>query len=165
MTDCFIRAATNEDAAAVAGIYGHFVLTSTATFELEPPDAAEIVRRMDGVRGLGLPYLVAEHAGRVVGYAYATQYRPRAAYRFTAEDSVYVHASWTGRGIGGRLLTALIAACREAGSRQMVAGMGGDNPASVALHKAHGFEHIGVLRNVGFKFETWLDVTLMQLTL
>ena len=162
MTNCTIRAATADDAAAIAAIYAHFVRTSTATFELDPPHEHEIASRMEAVHRLGFPYLVAEQDNRIVGYAYATQFRPRAAYRFTVEDSIYIDASHTGRGIGRQLLTSLIEAAREAGARQVIAGMGGENPASIALHAAHGFKHVGVLRAVGFKFEQWLDVTLMQ---
>ena len=165
MTGCLIRATTPGDASAIASIYADFVRTSTATFELDPPDAAEIIRRMEAVHALGLPYVVAEQDNRIVGYAYATQFRPRPAYRFTVEDSIYIEPEHTGRGIGRQLLTTLIEACRKAGSRQMIAAMGGDNPASVALHAALGFTHAGALRHVGFKFDQWLNVTLMQKSL
>ena len=159
---CEIRSATGEDVAAIAEIYAHYVRTSTVTFEFDPPDAAETARRMDAVRELGFPFLVAELDGRVVGYASAKQFRPRPAYRFTAENSIYVAPAHLGRGVGRQLLTALIDGCRNAGARQMIALMVGENPASVAFHAAHGFEHAGVLRSVGFKFDRWLDLTLMQ---
>jgi L-amino acid N-acyltransferase YncA len=159
---CEIRSATGEDVAAIAEIYAHYVRTSTVTFEFDPPDAAETARRMDAVRELGFPFLVAELDGRVVGYASAKQFRPRPAYRFTAENSIYVAPAHLGRGIGRQLLTALIDGCRNAGAKQMIALMVGDNPASVAFHAAHGFEPAGVLRSVGFKFDQWLDLTLMQ---
>jgi L-amino acid N-acyltransferase YncA len=165
MTGCTIRPAASEDVVAVAALYAYFVRTSTATFELDPPDAAEIARRMEAVHQLGLPYLVAEQDRRIVGYGYATQFRPRPAYRFTVEDSVYVDPASARRGIGRQLLTTLIEASRKAGARQMIASIGGENPASVALHAAHGFEPAGILRAVGFKFDQWLDVTLMQRSL
>jgi phosphinothricin acetyltransferase len=165
MTHCDIRPATASDAAAISAIYDHYVRTTSHNFEYETPDAAEIARRMEDVRTAGLPYLVALVKGNIVGYAYATQWRPRPAYRFAVEDSLYVDKEWAGRGIGRQLLTALIEGCRKAGIKQMVAGIGGDNPASVALHTGLGFKHIGVLRNVGYKFERWLDLTLMQRTL
>ena len=162
MTGCTIRAATTGDASAIAAIYAHYVRTSTATFELDPPSAVEMGRRMTAIFDLGLPYLVAEHEGRILGYVYATQFRPRPAYRFTVEDSVYVDTDHLRQGIGRRLLKPLIEECNKAGARQMIAAISGDNPASVALHASFGFAHVGVLRSVGFKFEQWLDVTLMQ---
>ena len=157
-----IRPATLEDAVAVANIYAPYVRTSTATFELDPPTAEEIVSRMEGIRQLGLPYLVAEDGGRVIAYGYAGQFRPRAAYGFTIEDSIYVAPSHVGRGIGRSLLATLLDRGREAGARQMIGGISGENPASVALHVAFGFQQVGVLRSVGFKFGEWIDVTWMQ---
>lgn len=157
-----LRRAMPEDSARVAEIYAPYVRESTATFEVEPPDAVEIERRMDSVQRAGLPYLVAELDGAVAGYGYATPFRPRAAYRFTVENSVYVDARFQRRGLGGLLLRALLDECGRWGARQMVAAIGGENPASVALHQAHGFALVGVLRGVGWKFERWLDVTLMQ---
>jgi L-amino acid N-acyltransferase YncA len=157
-----IRPATASDAAAIADIYQYYVRTTTSNFEFDPPNAAEIAERMQAVRKANLPYLVAESEGKVVAYAYASQFRPRAAYRFTVENTLYVDKNWVGRGIGRQLLVALIGACREAGAKQMIAGLGGENPASEALHRSLGFERIGVLRNVGFKFERWLNLTLMQ---
>ena len=162
MTNCDIRPATARDAAAITAIYDHYVRTTSHNFEYETPDAAEISRRMEEVRQSGLPYLVAEVEGRVVGYAYAAQYRPRPAYRFAVENSLYVDKEWVGQGIGSQLLTALVEACRKTGIKQMIAGIGGDNPASIALHLGLGFKHVGVLQNVGFKFDRWRDVTLMQ---
>jgi L-amino acid N-acyltransferase YncA len=157
-----IRSATPEDAEVIAAIYGHYVRTTTSNFEFYPPDPAEIARRMEDVRRNSLPYLVAEQDGQVIGYAYATQFRPRPAYRFAVEHSLYVDKDWVGRGTGSQLLKALMDRCREAGVTQMIAGIGGENPASVALHAANGFQLVGVLRNVSFKFERWLDLTLMQ---
>jgi L-amino acid N-acyltransferase YncA len=159
---CTVRVARAEDVGAIAAIYAPYVLGSAATFELEPPDAAEMLRRFRSVEQSGLPYLVAEIDGVVAGYGYAAPFRLRPGYRFTVEDSVYVGADYVGRGVGRRLLVAVIEACKAAGCRQIVAVIGGENPASVAMHAAHGFVHVGVLRQVGFKFEAWHDMTLMQ---
>src|SRR5215475_15751170 len=126
-----IRAATDGDLPAIHSIYAHYVLTSTASFEIEPPDTAEITRRRSEILAIGLPWLIAEIDGAVAGYAYATRYRPRAAYRYTVEDSVYIHPSHTGKGIGFALLRRVIEACEQVGSRQMVAVIGGsDNTPS-----------------------------------
>jgi phosphinothricin acetyltransferase len=160
-----IRTAEAEDVPAIVAIYAPYVLSSAATFELEPPDAAEMERRMNSVLEGGLPYLVAEVGGVVAGYAYASSFRPRAGYRFTVEDSVYLRADYAGKGIGRQLLGALIERCKAAGCRQMVAVIGGENPASAVMHRTLGFAHVGVLREVGFKFGEWQDVTLMQLGL
>ena len=151
---------------AIQSIYAHYVGASLATFETEVPTVLQMLsRRMDVVRG-GYPYLVAMAQGRVVGYAYASAYRPRAAYRFTVENSVYVDAAHHGQGIGRRLLEALIAQCAQRGYRQMVAVIGDSgNAASIGLHRAMGFEHSGTLRNVGSKFGRWVDTVLMQLPL
>jgi L-amino acid N-acyltransferase YncA len=150
------------DVPAIQAIYASYVLVSAATFELEPPDVDEVSRRMRSVLEGGFPYLVAELDGVVAGYAYASPFRAREAYRFTVEDSVYVGAEYAGRGVGRELLKELMERCRVAGFRQMIAVIGGVNPASVAMHKAMGFAHVGVLREVGFKFDGWQDVTLMQ---
>ena len=158
--ECRVQVARLEDVAAIAEIYGFSVMHSTATFELEPPGVEEMERRLVAVQQGGLPYFVAESDGVVVGYGYASQFRPRAG--FTVEDSIYVRAEYAGRGVGRRLLTTLVEACRAAGFKQMVAVMGGENPASVALHAQQGFAPVGVLRRVGFKFDAWQDVTLMQ---
>jgi phosphinothricin acetyltransferase len=165
MSDVNLRDATPEDAAAIAAIYRPYVLTSAATMELEPPDEAEIGRRLADVRGRGLPYLVAEQDGEVVGYGYSSLFRPRPGYKFTVEDSIYLRGDQGGRGLGSLLLAAVIAASREAGCRQMVAVIGGDNQASIAMHRAKGFALIGVLQGVGWKFDQPQNVTLMQLTL
>lgn len=157
------RPAAAGDAEALASIYAHYVLTHTATFELEPPGPDEMERRRAAVAGAGLPYLVAEAAGRVVGYGYAGPYRLRPAYRFTVEDSIYLHPEWAGRGIGRALLARLIAESEARGFRQMVAVIGDSaNAASVRLHAGLGFIEVGVLRDVGFKFGRWLDTVLMQ---
>jgi phosphinothricin acetyltransferase len=158
-----VRAAHDADADAITRIYAHYVLDSTATFEIEPPDAAEMSRRRADVQQQNLPYLVAEFNSAVVGYAYATPYRPRKAYRFTVEDSIYLHPEHTGKGLGKMLLAALIEECAQSGAQQMIAVIGGsDNAASIRLHESFGFHHVGILQSVGFKFDRWLDTTLMQ---
>jgi len=158
----FVRIAGVGDVPAIAAVYASYVLTSAVTFELESPDAGEIGRRMRSVMEGGLPYLVAEVDGVVAGYAYASPFRAREAYRFTVEDSVYVRAEYARRGVGRELLKELMEGCRVAGCHQVIAVIGGVNPASVAMHAAMGFAHVGVLREVGFKFNAWQDVTLMQ---
>ncbi|MGA3404015.1 MAG: N-acetyltransferase family protein [Acetobacteraceae bacterium] len=161
-----IRPATDADMDAVAAIYAHHVLHGRASFETEPPTAAEIRRRRADVVGKGLPYLVAEQAGEVLGYAYAGAYRPRAAYANTVENSVYLHPDAAGRGIGRRLLSALVAACEQCGLRQMVAVVGDSaNEASIRLHETLGFRRVGVLRDVGYKHGVWLDSVLLQRSL
>jgi phosphinothricin acetyltransferase len=161
-----IRAAKTSDVAAITGIYRHHVLHGTGSFETDPPGEEEMAHRMSDVVSRGLPYLVAESGGVVVGYAYAALYRTRIAYRFTLEDSVYVHHAHNGRGIGAALLEALIPLCKEWGCKQLVAVIGDSaNMGSVRLHEKFGFQHSGVLRDVGFKFDRWLDTVMMQLPL
>ncbi len=159
-----VRSATDADMDAVAAIYAHYVLYGTGTFETAPPSAEEMGRRRGEVLARGLPYLVAEASdGAVLGYAYATAYRPRAAYANTVENSVYVHRDMVGRGIGRALLRAVIGACEARGFRQMVAVVGDSaNLASVRLHEALGFRQIGTLRSVGRKHGRWLDTVLLQ---
>ncbi len=151
---------------AVTAIYAQAVLEGTATFELDPPDIAEMTRRFRTLKDAGFPYFVAEADGRVVGYAYAGPYRPRPAYRFTVENSVYLDPAAHRRGIGTALMRPLINACTSAGRRQMIAVIGDSaNAGSIALHRALGFEMIGTHPNVGFKFGRWLDTVMMQLAL
>lgn len=158
-----LRPATAADAAALAEIYAHHVLTCAATFELDPPDASEMDRRRRGIEALGLPYLVAEVDGLVAGYAYASRFRPRIGYRFTVEDSVYIHRDHTGRGLGGLLLARLIEECTTLGARQMVAVIGDSaNQPSIRLHERFHFRRVGVLEQVGWKFDRWFDAILMQ---
>ena len=158
-----LRAATLEDFAAITAIYGDHVRTGTATFEIEPPDLPEMLRRWREVTGRGLHYLVATLGDEVAGYAYADAYRPRPAYRYTVEDSIYIRRDCVGNGIGRSLLDALIADCESAGARQMIAVIGDSaNTASIRVHAATGFAPIGVLPDVGWKFGRWLDVVLMQ---
>ena len=158
-----LRAATAADAEAMAAIYAYHVRTGTASFEIDPPDTAEMARRWRDATSRGLPYLVAVADGAVIGFAYAGPYRPRPAYRFTVEDSIYVHREACGRGIGRALLAALIEESERAGMRQMLAVIGdADNAPSIRLHAALGFHRVGLLERVGNKFARWLDVVLMQ---
>lgn len=158
-----IRPATEADAQALAAIYGHHVLQGFGTFEEVPPTAEEMARRRRAVAEGGLPYLVAEDGGRVLGFAYAAPFRPRAAYRFTAEDSVYVHPDAVGRGIGRAVLTAVIGACEAIGLRQLMAVIGDTgNAASLGLHRSLGFQETGIGRSVGFKHGRWVDIVWMQ---
>jgi len=158
-----VRNASEADMATIQVLYAHHVLNGLATFEEAPPSIEEMVYRRAAVLGLDLPYLVAETGGRVAGYAYATSYRPRPAYRHTIEDSVYVADGFDGRGIGTALLGELIAHCEAGPWRQMLAVIGNSgNAGSVALHARHGFRHVGTLRSVGFKLGRWVDTVLMQ---
>jgi L-amino acid N-acyltransferase YncA len=163
MTALMIRPSADGDVARVTAIYAYHVRHGVASFEDVPPAAAEIARRRSDILGRGLPYLVAEHAGSVIGYAYASPYRTRAGYRFTLEDSIYVDAAEVGRGIGRALLGDLIERCSALGYRQMIAVIGGsDTWPSIRLHEALGFTRAGVLPAVGFKFGGWVDTILMQ---
>jgi L-amino acid N-acyltransferase YncA len=158
-----IRPSCDDDVTAITAIYAYHVRHGLASFEEVPPDAEEIARRRQAIVERGLPYLVAERAGKVIGYCYAGPFRPRIAYRFTLEDSVYVDAAEIGRGIGRRLLEAVLARSVELGYRQMVAVIGGrETVGSIRLHEALGFSHIGVLPAVGFKFGRWIDIVMMQ---
>jgi L-amino acid N-acyltransferase YncA len=157
------RDALEADLASVTGIYAHHVLHGTGSFEIEPPDEAEMRRRYAAVTQAGWPYLVAEVDGRVVGYAYANQFRPRPAYRYCVEDSVYVSPGVQRSGAGRALVGALIQRCEAIGARQMIAVIGDSaNAASIGLHAALGFEVVGVLRSTGWKFDRWLDTVYMQ---
>jgi phosphinothricin acetyltransferase len=161
-----IRDATEADLPAIQAIYAHHVLTGVASFEETPPSVDDLRTRLASVRTHGLPYMVAEIDGEIAGYCYATPYRPRAAYRNTIEDSIYISDAYRGRGLGRVLLQALIERCENGPWRQMVAviadnGSGG----SLSLHTQLGFELTGTLKAVGFKHGRWLDTTLMQRTL
>lgn len=158
-----IRPSRDEDVAAIAAIYGHHVLHGLASFEEVPPPIEEIARRRAAILAHGLPYLVAERQGRVVGYCYAGPFRPRIGYRYTLEDSIYIDAAEVGRGVGRALLQPLLVRCTELGYRQMVAVIGGrETIASIRLHEAQGFTHMGILTAVGFKFGRWVDIIMMQ---
>jgi len=158
-----IREATEDDLTTIQVIYTHHVNHGLASFEELAPDIAEISRRRDVVRDNGLPYLVANKDGVVQGFAYASPFRARSAYRYTVEDSVYVGPDALGAGIGSALLSALIEQCTERGFRQMVAVIGDSaNQSSVGLHAKHGFVQTGLMPAVGFKFGRWVDSVRMQ---
>ena len=161
-----IRPATEADLVSVTAIYEHAVRYGTATFELTPPDLAEMTRRYRALMEGGFPYLVASLDGGVAGYAYAGAYRPRPAYRFTVENSVYLDAAIHRRGIGMKLMQRLIGESERRGYRQMIAVIGDSaNAGSIGLHTACGFQMIGTHPNVGLKFGRWLDTVMMQLPL
>lgn len=160
-----IRAAGTDDAAALAAIYAHHVRTGTATFDTVPRSAQEMAAKVAECTAQGWPFLVAERAGAVVGYAYATRFRDRPAYAATCEDSIYVAAGHVGQGIGTMLLGALLTEGRDAGFRQMIAVIGGGEPASIALHARLGFRPAGRMEAVGRKFGRWLDTVYMQAAL
>jgi L-amino acid N-acyltransferase YncA len=168
MSGFSIRPAETRDLPAITRIYAHAVRHGTASFELDAPDEVEMTRRHQALVNGGFPYLVAEQdsespASEVLGYAYAGPYRPRPAYRFTVEDSVYMAPHAYRRGIGRALLARLILECEAHGFRQMVAVIGDSaQTPSIALHEALGFRHVGTLQAVGFKFDRWLDSVLMQ---
>jgi L-amino acid N-acyltransferase YncA len=158
-----IRAAREDDLATITEIYRYHVAFLTASFEHELPDLQEMTRRWRETARRGFPYIVAELDGRVLGYAYAGQYRPRVGYRYTVEDSIYLHHEHTGRGLGRALLAELITQCERAGLRQMIAAIGdSENIASIRLHEQFGFTMIGTLKAVCWKFNRWLDSVLMQ---
>ena len=158
-----IRPATPSDIPAITRIYAHAVEYGTASFELTPPDEAEMARRMNELLARKFPYLAAELGGALAGYAYAAPYRARPAYRFTVENSVYVAHDLHRRGVGKALLEALIEACIKGGFRLMIAVIGDSRQvASIRVHEATGFKHVGVFENVGYKFDRWLDSVLMQ---
>ncbi len=158
-----IRPSTAADIDAITEIYRFHVRNGSGTFELEPPDPDQMQQRRADVTSKGLPWLVAERAGIVQGYAYANHFRPRPAYRFCLEDSLYVANDALGQGLGRALLAELLARCEALGARQMLAVIGDSgNTGSIALHRALGFEATGQIRAAGWKFERWLDVVLMQ---
>ena len=167
-----IRPSTLADLPAITAIYAHAVLHGTGTFETEPPDATEMARRHADVLDKGLPWLVAQSggpvgaqraSGEILGFAYANHFRPRKAYRFCLEDSIYLHPDAQGRGVGRLLLAELLGRCEALGARQMLAVIGdAANTGSIGVHAGQGFVHCGVLKSSGWKFNRWLDVVLMQ---
>lgn len=160
-----IRDAEESDAEAVQAIYAHHVLHGTATYDIDPPSVGAIRGKIRSIRAAGWPFIIADIDGAVAGYAYASQFRDRAAYRFAAEDSIYVHRGMTGRGVGKALLKALVERSAECGFSTLIAVIGGAEPASIAVHAASGFREAGRLKAVGFKKERWLDSVYMQIEL
>jgi L-amino acid N-acyltransferase YncA len=158
-----IRASTGADLPAITAIYAHHVLTGTGTFEITPPTEPEMAQRRADVLAKGLPWLVAEEGGRVLGYAYCQWFKPRPAYRFSAEDSIYLHPDAAGRGLGRALLEALAAQAEAVGVRKLIAVIGDSgNAGSIGVHRAVGFTPAGVFKSCGWKFERWLDIVLME---
>jgi L-amino acid N-acyltransferase YncA len=158
-----LRAAHRSDVPAIASIYGHHVLHGLASFELEAPPSDEMLRRFEAITASGYPYLVATEGDQVLGYAYASAFRTRPAYRYTVEDSVYIDPVAVGRGIGRQLLLALIESCTHAQFRQMIAVIGDSaNHASIGLHRACGFDRMNVFVATGFKHGRWVDTVFMQ---
>ena len=158
-----IRASRDEDVAAITAIYTHHVLHGTGTFEIDPPTAQDMAARRADVLAKGLPYLVAEEAGQVLGFAYCNWFKPRPAYRFSAEDSIYVADAARGRGLGRQLLEALAMQAEAAGVRKLLAVIGDSaNAGSIGVHRAAGFTDVGVMRSVGGKFGAWRDIVLME---
>lgn len=157
-----VRSAEPRDAAAIAAIYAYHVAHGTASFDTEPRTANDMAAKIAECAGRGWPFLVAETGGEVIGYAYATQFRDRPAYASSCENSIYLNPDYCGQGIGTMLLAALVEAAERAGFRQMIAVIGGAEPASVALHARAGFVEAGRMRSVGRKFGRWLDTLYMQ---
>jgi L-amino acid N-acyltransferase YncA len=158
-----VRDAREADTASIQKIYAHYVLNGVATFEEAPPTLEDMCSRREIIQGAGLPYLVAELQEHIVGYVYATVYRPRPAYRHTVEDSVYVAEEFQSKGVGRALLSTLIERCEAGDWRQMIAIIGdGDNMGSIALHSRLSFQQVGTLKAVGFKLGRWVDTVLMQ---
>ncbi len=161
-----IRPSNADDVPQIAAIYRHHVLTGTGTFEIDPPSPADMAARRDDVLGKGLPFLVFEDDGQVCGFSYCNWFKPRPAYRFSAEDSIYLARHTAGRGWGRLLLAELVAQAERAGVRSLIAVIGDSgNAASIALHGGCGFTQTGVLSGCGWKFGRWLDVVLMQRTI
>ncbi|QHE87297.1 GNAT family N-acetyltransferase [Hydrogenophaga sp. BPS33] len=161
-----IRPSRDEDLDAITRIYAHHVLHGTGTFETTPPTAAEMAARRADVLGKGLPWLVAEEQGQVQGFAYGNWFKPRPAYRFSVEDSIYLDPNAHRKGLGRALLTELLAVLERAGTRKVMAVIGDSaNAGSIGVHKALGFEPVGVVQSCGWKFDRWLDIVLMQKTL
>lgn len=161
-----IRPASDADITAITAIYAHHVLHGTGTFETTPPTADDMSSRRADVLSKGLPYLVIENVDGVQGFAYCNWFKPRPAYRFSAEDSIYLASTASGKGLGRLLLNELMAQAERAGVRKLIAVIGdSDNRGSIGVHRACGFTHVGVLSASGWKFERWLDVVLMERSL
>jgi L-amino acid N-acyltransferase YncA len=158
-----IRPSNDRDLPAITSIYAHHVLHGTGTFETTPPTEAEMAARRADVLAKGLPYLVIEDGGQLLGYAYCQWFKPRPAYRFSAEDSIYLHPDAAGKGLGKELLSALAAQAEAAGIRKLIAVIGDSaNTASIGVHRTLGFQHVGAFKSCGWKFGRWLDIVLME---
>ena len=158
-----IRSSTPADLPAITAIYAHHVLHGTGTFETTPPTEADMDTRRADVLSKGLPYLVAEDGGQLLGFAYCQWFKPRPAYRFSAEDSIYLHPDAAGKGVGKQLLAALTQEAEAVGIRKLIAVIGDSgNRGSVGVHQALGFEQVGVIKSCGWKFDRWLDIVLME---
>ncbi len=158
-----IRPSRDEDVTAITAIYRHHVLTGTGTFEIDPPNEVDMANRREDVLSKGLPYLVVEDEGRVIGFAYCNWFKPRPAYRFSAEDSIYMAPDAHRNGLGKALLAELCAQAERAGVRKLLAVIGDSaNAGSIGLHRALGFGHVGTLKSCGWKFDRWLDVVMME---
>jgi L-amino acid N-acyltransferase YncA len=162
MSDLVIRPYRPDDIPAVTKIYGHYVRETVITFETEEPGEAEMATRFATIAGKGHPLLIGEMDGKLIGYAYASTYRPREAYRFTCEDSIYLAPEAVGHGIGGKMLARLIEDSSKAGLRQMLAVITAERENSIRLHAKHGFRMIGTYEALGYKFDRWLDIVHMQ---
>jgi phosphinothricin acetyltransferase len=161
-----IRPGSDQDLPAITAIYAHHVLTGTGTFETTPPTEAEMGARRADVLAKGLPYLVAEEGEQLLGFAYCQWFKPRPAYRFSAEDSIYLHPDAGGRGLGRSLLAELAWQAEAAGIRKLIAVIGDSaNASSIGVHRSLGFSTVGVLKSCGWKFGKWLDIVLMEKTL
>lgn len=165
MTDFSLRPFQWSDIPAITTIYRHYVENTAITFDTEAPDETAIAEKYAGLQRLGHPVIIAERAGKVLGYAYASFYRPRAAYRFTCEDSIYLDPAETGKGLGKALLTELLAQSRAFGFKQMLAVITADTANSIAIHEKFGFTPVGRYEAVGYKFERWHDIVHLQLAL
>ena len=158
-----IRPSQAEDLSAITAIYQHHVLNGTGTFEIEPPTQEDMAARRSDVLGKGLPYLVIEAAGQVQGFAYCNWFKPRPAYRFSAEDSIYLAPDAAGKGWGRLLLAELCRAAEQSGIRKLIAVIGDSaNAGSIGVHKSVGFEAVGTVKSCGWKFNRWLDIVMME---
>lgn len=158
-----IRPTSDADVDAITAIYGHHVLHGTGTFETTPPSAADMAGRRADVLAKGLPYIALEEGGQLLGFAYCNWFKPRPAYRFSAEDSIYLHPDARGKGFGKLLLTELAAQAQAVGVRKLIAVIGDSaNQGSVGVHAACGFSHVGLIKSCGWKFGKWLDIVLME---
>ena len=161
-----IRTSQDDDICQIADIYKHHVLNGTGTFEIDPPGVTDVSLRRADVLGKGLPHLVAVDGQKVLGFAYCNWFKPRPAYRFSAEDSIYIAAEAAGSGVGRALLSELACRAEQAGVRKLIAVIGDSaNAASIGVHRSVGFANVGILKSCGWKFDRWLDVVLMDKTL